>query len=270
LCIYYGKTGESMIKVESLSFQYEEISALEKLSFVVEPHDFIGIIGPNGAGKSTLLKCLSGFLRNIQGRILLEDKPICKYKKRELAKKIAVVAQQNYYEFDFTVEDIVQMGRYPYLGFWQNLTHLDIEATRSVLKELGIELLANRRISEISGGEQQLVMLARALNQDTNILLLDEPGAHLDIHHQIRIFSLLKKLNKEKGKTVIAVSHNINLAAEFCDKILLLANGKRIRFDKTAAVIEEEILSSVYHVPIKVIENPFTHKPNIAYNYFSD
>jgi iron complex transport system ATP-binding protein len=259
-----------MIRVESLSFQYEEVSALKKLSFVVEPHDFIGIIGPNGAGKSTLLKCLSGFLRNIQGNISLEDKPLCKYKRRELAKKIAVVAQQNYYEFDFSVEQIVQMGRYPYVGFWQNLTKLDIEATRRVLSELEIERLANRRISEISGGEQQLVMLARALNQDTDILLLDEPGSHLDIHHQIGIFSLLKRLNKEKGKTLIVVSHNINLAAEFCDKILLMADGKTVRFDKTSSVIEENTLSDVYKVPIKVIENPFTNKPNIVYNYISN
>jgi len=258
-----------MIKVESLSFQYEEVSALQKLSFVVEPYDFIGIIGPNGAGKSTLLKCLSGFLRNIQGNILLEDKPLCKYKRRELAKKIAVVAQQSYYEFDFTVEEIVQMGRYPYLGFWQNLTKSDIDETKKVLIELEIERLANRRISEISGGEQQLVMLARALNQDTDILLLDEPGAHLDIHHQISLFALLKRLNKKSGKTVIAVSHNINLAAEFCDKILLLADGKEVCFDKTANVIKEDTLSRVYQVPIKVIENPFTHKPNIVYNYIS-
>ncbi|MEA3475680.1 MAG: ABC transporter ATP-binding protein [Candidatus Cloacimonadota bacterium] len=256
-----------MIKIKNLSFQYDRDIVLKNISLEIKKHDFIGIIGPNGAGKSTLLKCLSGFLKSKEGKIFLGDKPVESYEKIELAKQVSVVTQQSYYEFDFYVKDIVLMGRFPYLRFWQNFRKSDEKATKNTLKELELSHLANRRLSELSGGEFQLVMIARALNQDTDILLLDEPAAHLDIHHQIRIFSILKKLNLEQKKTIISVSHNINLAAEFCDKILILADGEIADFGKVKEVINEKQLSKIYQVPVRVVNNPFTEKPNIVYDY---
>ncbi|MCD6101935.1 MAG: ABC transporter ATP-binding protein [Candidatus Cloacimonetes bacterium] len=256
-----------MIKIKNLSFKYNKDFVLRDISLEIKKHDFIGIIGPNGAGKSTLTKCISGFLKNNKGSIFLDDKLIDNYDKIELAKRVSIVTQQSYYEFDFYVKDIVLMGRFPYLKFWQNFRKSDEETTENTLTELELSHLANRRLSELSGGEFQLVMLARALNQNTDILLLDEPAAHLDIHHQIRIFSILKKLNEEQKKTIVVVSHNINLAAEFCDKILILADGEIADFGKVKEVIEENKLSKIYQVSVKVVNNPFTHKPNIVYDY---
>ncbi len=259
-----------MIKIKNLSFKYNKNLVLKDISLEIDKHDFIGIIGPNGAGKSTLMKCLSGFLKIDKGEILIENKIIGKHDKIELAKRIAVVVQQPYFEFDFSVKDIVLMGKFPYLKFWQNFRSSDQNATMTILKELELSHLANRRLSELSGGEFQLVMIARALNQNTEILLLDEPAAHLDVHHQIKIFSILKKLNIAQKRTIISVSHNINLAAEFCDKILIMSKGEIADFGKVHKVIDEKKLSKIYQVPIKVMNNPFTNKPNIVYNYYNN
>ncbi|MBC8526753.1 MAG: ABC transporter ATP-binding protein, partial [Candidatus Cloacimonetes bacterium] len=169
-----------MIKIKNLSFKYNKNLVLKDISLEIDKHDFIGIIGPNAAGKSTLLKCISGFLKSKDGKILIANKLIDDYDKIELAKIISVVVQQPYFEFDFRVKDIVLMGRYPYLKFWQNFSKNDENATDRILGKLELSHLSNRRLSELSGGEFQLVMLARALNQNTEILLLDEPAAHLD------------------------------------------------------------------------------------------
>ena len=259
-----------MIKIKNLSFKYKKNIVLKNISLEIKKNDFIGIIGPNGAGKSTLMKCLSGFLKNIEGEIFIKNKIIGKHDKIEIAKRIAVVVQQPYFEFDFSVKEIVLMGKFPYLKFWQNFKISDQLATMTILNELELSHLANRKLSELSGGEFQLVMIARALNQNTEILLLDEPAAHLDIHHQIKIFSILRKLNLYQKKTIISVSHNINLAAEFCDKILILSNGEIANFGKGQKVINEKKLSDIYQVPIKVMNNPFTNKPNILYNYYNN
>ena len=256
-----------MIKIKNLSFQYDKEVVLKSVYLEIAKHNFIGIIGPNGAGKSTLLKCISGFLKSKDGKILIANKLIDDYDKIELAKIISVVVQQPYFEFDFRVKDIVLMGRYPYLKFWQNFSKNDETTTDKILGELELSHLSNRRLSELSGGEFQLVMLARALNQNTEILLLDEPAAHLDIHHQIKIFSILKKLNVVQNKTIVSVSHNINLAAEFCDKILIMSKGEIADFGKVKEVIKGDKLSEIYQVPIKVMNNPFTDKPNILYDY---
>ncbi len=256
-----------MIKVSNLFYSYTDKPVLDDISFVIERNDFVGVIGPNGAGKSTLLKCLCGYIKDYRGDVYLDNNPLSSYTSLERAQHVSVVVQQPHFEFDFTVLDVVLMGKYPYLGFWQNYTNGQIAQTELILKELNISHLSNRYLGELSGGEFQLVMIARALNQDTDILFFDEPASHLDIHHQIRIFSLLQHQNQKKGKTIFAVSHNINLAAEFCNKILILDNGRIVAFGKTEDVLKKEILRKVFHVPIEVIKNPFTGKPNILYNY---
>ncbi|TSA28666.1 ABC transporter ATP-binding protein [bacterium] len=256
-----------MIKTSNLKYSYSEKPVLDNISFTVNSNDFVGLIGPNGSGKSTLIKCLCGYISDYQGDIYLHNIPLSDYSDIERARKVSVVVQQPHFEFDFTVRDVVLMGKYPYLGFWQNYTNKQIVQTENILNELNIHHLSGRHISELSGGEFQLIMIAMALNQNTDILLFDEPASHLDIHHQIGIFSLLQKQNKEQNKTILAVSHNINLAAEFCNKILILDNGHIVAYGKTEDVLKKEELKKVFHVPIEVTRNPFTGKPNILYNY---
>ncbi|MDP8241744.1 MAG: ABC transporter ATP-binding protein [Candidatus Celaenobacter antarcticus] len=256
-----------MIKVENLYYSYSDKPVLDDISFTVDRNDFVGVIGPNGAGKSTLLKCLCGYIKDYQGDVYLNNIQLSDYSSLERARQVSVVVQQPHFEFDFTVRDVVLMGKYPYLGFWQNYTSGQIVKTEQILKDLNIGHLSNRYLAELSGGEFQLIMIARALNQDTDILLFDEPASHLDIHHQIRIFSLLQQQNLKQNKTIFAVSHNINLAAEFCNKILILDNSRIIAFGKTDEVLKKKALRKVFQVPIEVIKNPFTGKPNILYNY---
>ncbi len=258
---------KKMIEISNLKYSYSEKPVLDNISFTVSSNDFVGLIGPNGAGKSTLIKCLCSYIKNYQGNICFHNNPLSDYSDIERARQVSVVVQQPHFEFDFTVRDAVLMGKYPYLDFWQNYTNEQIVQTENILKELNINHLSDRYLSELSGGEFQLIMIARALNQDTDILLFDEPASHLDIHHQIRIFSLLQKQNKEQNKTILAVSHNINLAAEFCNKILILDEGRIIAYGKTEDVLKKEELKKVFQVPIEVSENPFTGKPNILYNY---
>jgi len=256
-----------MIEISDLLYSYSQKPVLDSISFTVNRNDFIGLIGPNGAGKSTLIKCLCGYIKDYQGDVHLRNIPFSDYSDIERARQISVVVQQPHFEFDFTVQDVVLMGKYPYLDFWQNYTNEQIVQTEKILKELNINHLSGRYLSELSGGEFQLIMIAMALNQDTDILLFDEPASHLDIHHQIGIFSLLQKQNKEQNKTILAVSHNINLAAEFCNKILILDKGHIVAFGKTEDVLKKEKLNKIFQVPIEVTRNPFTGKPNILYNY---
>lgn len=259
-----------MIRISKVHFSYSDKPVLKDVSFDVEPNDFIGLIGPNGAGKSTLLKCMCGYVHDFHGEIYIKNKPLSDYTPTERARQISVVVQQPHFEFDFTVMDVILMGKYPYLGFWQNYTQEHISQTESILKELKIEHLAERHLNEMSGGEFQLIMIARALNQNTDILLFDEPASHLDIHHQIGIYSLLKKQNIKQKKTILAVSHNINLAAEFCNKILILNKGTIVAYGRTEEVLRKDILKKVFRVPIEVTRNPFTGKPNVLYNYAQD
>ena len=174
--------------------------------------------------------------------------------------------QEFHTEFDFYVQEIVMMGRFPYLEFWERYSKYDKQVVDNILAQLELSYFAERRFSQLSSGEKQQVIIAQALAQDTDILLLDEPAAHLDIHHQVEIFSLLRDLNKRK-RTIVIVSHNINLAAEFCSKLLILDKGKQVIFAPTEKVMKEEVLSQIYKVPLKIVRNPFTNKPNIIYKY---
>ncbi|MEA2103512.1 MAG: ABC transporter ATP-binding protein [Candidatus Cloacimonadota bacterium] len=259
-----------MIKTKKLNFKYDKIKILKEISCEISKGDFVGIIGPNGAGKSTFVKCLSGFLKPNAGKIFIDNEAIEKYDKTKLAKKIAVVVQQPYYEFDFSVTEIVLMGRFHNLKFLESYGRTDFEITKKTLETLSISHLAERKISELSGGEVQLVMIALALNQNTDVLLFDEPASHLDIHHQINIFTILKKMNKQQGKTILAVSHNINLTAEYCDKIMLMSDGQIVEFGTVENVLHSENLSKTFQIPIKTTRNPFTNKPGIIYNYKQD
>jgi len=217
----------SIIEVKNVSFGYfPQGSILQEVSFDVKVGTFLSIAGPNGAGKTTLLNLLCGLLRPQAGSIMIEAARIQSYSPRRLAQKIAVVRQEFVPVFDFTVAEVVSMARTPYLGTFGFDGKIDREAVSQALEATDTAQFAMRPMKNLSGGERQRVFIARALAQNTAIMLLDEPTSFLDLRHQVHIYDLLKAAQLEKGKTIVAITHDINLAAQYCDEILLLT-GRR-------------------------------------------
>lgn len=236
-----------MIKVESLNYKYNNKNTLEDINFHINSGEFVSIIGPNGAGKSTLLKCLCKLL-DYKGKILVNNIDISKSSKRDLAKKIAYVQQEHSSVFDFSVEEVIEMGFYAK----KDKKDMNIE---EIMKVTETDILRNKSIFSLSGGEKQRVYIARALAQDATVLLLDEPIANLDMKHQRSLMKLCSNLAKEKNYTVVCVLHDINLASRYSDKILILKEGKIVSFDKTENIVEKNLLEEVYEVEVEVISH---------------
>jgi len=217
----------SMIEVKNVNFGYfRQGSILQNVSFDVKAGTFLSIAGPNGAGKTTLLNLLCGLLRPLAGSIMIDAARIESYSERRLAQKIAVVRQEFVPVFDFTVVEVVSMARTPYLGTFGFDGKKDREAVKQALEATDTAQFSKRPLKNLSGGERQRVFIARALAQNTPIMLLDEPTSFLDLKHQVHIYDLLKAAQLEKSKTIVAITHDINLASQYCDEILLLT-GKR-------------------------------------------
>lgn len=252
---------KDLLRIKGVDVGYRERQVLKGISFAVSRGDFIGIIGPNGSGKSTLLRTMSRTLRPWKGEISLNGRDIYHLSGREVARNIAVVLQEASIGFAFSVLEIVLMGRAPHLGRFQLEAKKDFEIARSSLALTDTEKLAERPVNELSGGERQRVMIAKALTQEPNILLLDEPTVHLDINHQIEIFGLIKRLNKENGLTVIAVSHDLNLAAEYCERLILLKEGQIFTSGRSHDVLTVANIRKVYQADVLIEENPLTGSP---------
>ncbi len=217
----------SIIEVKNVSFGYVPQSRiLQDVSFGVKAGTFLSVAGPNGAGKTTLLNLLCGLLRPEAGSIMIDTARIESYSVRKLAQKIAVVRQEFVPVFDFTVAEVVSMARTPYLGTFGFDGKMDREAVNQALEATDTAQFSMRPLKNLSGGERQRVFIARALAQNTAIMLLDEPTSFLDLKHQVHIYDLLKAAQLEKGKTIVAITHDINLAAQYCDEILLLTGRK--------------------------------------------
>jgi iron complex transport system ATP-binding protein len=217
----------SIIEVKNLSFAYAPHSRiLEDVSFDVGAGAFLSVAGPNGAGKTTLLNLLCGLLGPQAGSIMIDTAPIQSYSARKLAQKIAVVRQEFVPVFDFTVVEVVSMARTPYLGTFGFDGKIDRDAINQALEATDTAQFARRSLRNLSAGERQRVFIAKALAQNTAIMLLDEPTSFLDLKHQVGIYDLLKAAQLEKGKTIVAITHDINLAAQYCDQILLLTGRK--------------------------------------------
>ncbi len=202
-----------MLDIRSISVNYGAIKVLEDVSFIAEKGECIGIIGPNGSGKSTLLKTLSKILKPSSGKVVLCDKELERYSAKELAKNMAVVPQDTNIDFDFTCLEVVLMGRNPHMKRFELEGKKDMDIARESMVLTNTWHLRERPLTEISGGERQRVIIARALAQEPSVLLLDEPVSHLDINHQIEILDLVERLKKERGLVVIVVLHDLNLAA---------------------------------------------------------
>lgn len=215
-----------VIEVKNLSFGYTpQDTLLEDVSFDIKAGTFFSIAGPNGAGKTTLLNLICGLLKAQTGSILIDAAPVQSYSVRSLAQKIAVVRQEFVPVFDFAVAEVVSMARTPYLGTFGFESKIDRDAVDEALQATDTAKFAPRPLKSLSGGERQRVFIARALAQNTAILLLDEPTSFLDLKHQVNIYDLLKVTQLEKGKTIVAVTHDINLAAQYSDQILLLTGS---------------------------------------------
>jgi iron complex transport system ATP-binding protein len=240
--------GQPALEARDLYFSYVEgAPILAGLDLSVRAGMFLGVVGPNGAGKSTLLHLLTGAFRPDRGQVLLAGRPLREWRRRDVARRIGVVPQAESLTFPFRVDEVVLMGRTPYLtGLLSTETAADHEAAARALDAVGVSHLAARRLDELSGGERQMVLVARALAQEPEILLLDEPTASLDLAHQQQIFRLLVKLNRERGLTVIAVTHDLNLAALFCAELAVLHEGRIRSQGSPAKILTAELLGSVY------------------------
>lgn len=239
--------------VQNLNFSYGQRCVLKDVSFFVSTGRLYGLLGPNGSGKTTLLKCINGIMKPKSGRVICGGTIIEKLDRKEIARKISVVPQQVSIIFPFKVEDIVVMGRAPSLGLWETPKAADRSAAVKLLQELGIEHLAGRHFNEISGGERQMVLLARALFQDTEIMLLDEPTNNLDYRNQVLVLDLIKKIALKRKITVVMTLHDPNLALHYCDEVILLKNECVVAQGKVEEVLtDENLLSSIYKIDIRV------------------
>ncbi|SCY94672.1 heme ABC transporter ATP-binding protein [Alkaliphilus peptidifermentans] len=242
----------------NLTFKYDESTIIDNISFEIEKKSFVTIIGPNGSGKSTLLKLLAANLEPEKGTIILNDNELNDYSTKSLAKEMAVVPQETNISYDFTVYDIVLMGRNPHIKRFKKESPQDLSIVKEAMEATNTWYLRDRNINEISGGERQRVIIAKAIAQEPKVILLDEPTSSLDIHHQIEVLDLLKTLNKEKGVTIVAVLHDMNLAARYSGEIILMHKGNLITMGKTEAVMTVEILQQAYEMEMVIERNSYT------------
>ncbi len=236
-------------------------SVLSDLNFQVEAGEFVGILGPNGSGKSTLLHALSGLLTPKSGTITVQDQRLGRLDSRLRAQLLAVVPQSTEVRFPFACLEIVLMGRYPHRQRLGSLTDEDLLWALRSMQRTTTEHLQKRPITEVSGGECQRVVIARALAQDPQILLLDEATSSLDVRKKLEIFEILKFLNETKGLTVLCAMHDLNLAALYCRRLMFLKDGGIVRDGLTAAVFTPEVLAQVYETPMEVVQHPAHQRP---------
>jgi cobalamin transport system ATP-binding protein len=245
-----------MLEVENLSFSYEDRKALEDLSLAVNPGEILAVIGPNGAGKSTLIRVLSGALPHYQGSVRVDGNDTRGMTTAQRARRLAVVPQARNMPPAFTVYQSVLMGRTPYLGWLGQVGSKDRQLARLALERTCCLDLADRMVGEISGGEQQRVLLARALAQDTPVLLLDEPTTHLDLQHQSGLLNLVRDLANKQQLAVLMALHDLNLASIYADRVALLVEGRLMAIGIPHEVLTEQTLTEVYHVPVHIVPHP--------------
>lgn len=246
-----------MIQVESLKFNYGSDEILRQINFHVEKGSFVSIIGPNGSGKTTLLKNLCKLLKPSAGSIEVDSEKLNHYKTKNLAKKVAVVHQGATSEFDFNVGEVVLMGRYPYLNRFQTESAGDLKIAVDAMNQTETYHLKDKNLHGISGGERQRVMIARALTQEPELLLLDEPISHLDIKFQFEILKLCKSLNESKNLTILTTLHDINLASRFSDVIIMMKEGKIVHMGSPFEVITAQNIKNVYDVDVSITIKPY-------------
>lgn len=252
------------IALENIQYSYTRTSVLQDITFSVNPGDFFIVIGPNGSGKTTLMKLISGITQPDTGVLKILDRPIGSYKRKNLARQIAFVPQSVAIDFPFTVREVVLMGRAPYQGMLGLENKEDMEKTQQAIIFTGMQNLADRKMNQLSGGECQRAFIARAICQEPSVLLLDEPTASLDLSHQIRIMDLMEKLKAEKQITIVMVSHDVNLAAMYGNRLLLLDKGRIAEIGPPPEVLTYQNLERSYGCTLLVDKNPLGDVPRVT------
>ena len=253
-----------MIKVTNIDVQLSGRTVLGDISFSLNDGETIALLGPNGAGKTTLIRALNGTVSPEKGQIILNEKPLAKFSRREVARNIAVVAQENETKFPLTVLEFVLAGRFVHGGAFGWETENDIETARGALADCELTEFADRLMNELSGGERQRVVLARALATGARALLLDEPTANLDIAHQAMMFRLVRQRCETSNASAVVITHDLNLAAAFADRVLLLKDGKIFALGTPPEVLTEENVAAVFGVKVLLDENPVSRNVRVT------
>jgi iron complex transport system ATP-binding protein len=250
------------IQTENLTFAYKHKPALDGVSLSVERGEMVGILGPNGSGKTTLLKIFSAVLKG-RGEVKVNGRSIETYGKREVSRLFAMVPQESQILFPYTVAEIVLMGRASYHSPLALEGKKDIEVARASMELTDSLLFSDRYLHELSGGEKQRVIIARALAQEPEILLLDEPSAFLDLKHQVQVFELMRRLNRERGLTIVAALHDLNLAALFFPRLVMLRDGSIYHDGSPKEVLTEKTIEDVYGIRVRIEPDPSGEKPQL-------
>lgn len=251
-----------LLAVNNLYWQVQSKDILKNISFSVETGEFIGVIGTNGSGKTSLLRALYRYTKPTTGHILLQDRDIWRRSASEVAKHIAVVTQTPS-ALPYLVYDVVAMGLTPHKKLFEGESFQDKELIDTALEQVDLTAFATHQFDTLSGGEQQRALIARAIVQQSQLLIMDEPTNHLDVHYQIDILNRVKKL----GKTVIASLHDLNIASAFCDKLILLNHGEIIAYGTPEEVLTQQLISEIYQVQLTVTQHPIHHNPYLMFHY---
>jgi len=266
-------TSNVAYSLKDVSFSYTKgkraasESVLKELSCLILSGRVLGILGPNGSGKSTLLKLLARVYQPQTGTIDILGESLSGLSQLDVAKRVALVPQETLQVFPFTIAEMVLMGRSPHhqgWGGWHWEDSQDWAVAQKAMEELDVAHLGNRLVTEVSGGERQRAVIARALVQEPQILLLDEPTAFLDLHHQLDIARIIKRLNRDRGLTVVLVSHDLNLASQYCDQVLLLKHGRLAAMGSPQTVIKPEVIEAVYGCSVLVDQHPQSGLPRVS------
>ncbi len=255
---------DTLLKTNNLSGGYYKEAIIKDISLEIKKGDFIGIIGPNGSGKTTLLRLMSRVIVAQEGNVALDGRDIAGMNLKEFCQKVAFVAQDTIINFSFSVLEIVLMGRIPHLKRLQQQTKQDIQIAQGSMMMTDILYLKEKRIDELSSGERQRVFIARALTQEPILLFLDEPTSHLDIGHQIQVLDLLKRLNRQNKLTIVMVMHDLNLASEYCNRIVLLNEGRVFKEGSPQEVLTYKNIETVYKTVVVVNKSPISSKPYVV------
>jgi iron complex transport system ATP-binding protein len=254
---------EQILTLRGVGFRYDGRWTLKGIDLDIHKGEILGILGPNGSGKSTLLRLMDGLLAPQEGEVRFRGRPLASRKRKGLAKEVSFVAQENTFRFAFSVLEVVLMGRAPHLGRLQFEGKKDIDTALHSLETMNALDLAERSIHELSGGEKQRVLIARALAQEPQLLLLDEPTSFLDIKFKREIFELLSSLNRKDGLTIAVVSHDIDMAAHYCQRLMMLKGGCLFATGTPEATITAPNVESVFDCPVLIDNNPATGSPRV-------
>jgi iron complex transport system ATP-binding protein len=254
----------AILEVKDLCAGYGNGAVIEEIGFSLEKGEFVCVLGPNGSGKSTLIKALQGLLEDVSGEVRVAGADLFRMKRREVAQTIAFVPQMFDLAFEFSVMEIVSMGRYARQARLAGLSSSDKRIIEEVLDMVGVADLKDKKIAHLSGGERQRVFIARALAQDAPLLFLDEPSSHLDINYGVEIFRILENLQKERGKTILSTEHNINLVIPYSQKIVFLKDGRIHSQGPPAILITKESIKQVFEADVDIRENLHSGLPEIS------